>query len=710
MTQVPLPAWRDLCRASFAATPSTKVLSRGWVRDGDTSRWFSRSAWSLIVLAHWRQKVAGRRDVTVWVPDFFCDESLPLLRTSGARLVFYPVDVHQHPDHSRFPEVDAANRPDLFLLVHYFGQPSPADGAVALCSRHGAWLVEDAAHVLLPIPGVGEAGDCTLYSPHKHLAIPDGAVLVVHQDGPSGLGARGDLLTVLDQVSAEILRTKRSQDMRMTRWVGKRVLQRVGFRSRRRPPGFSLDPHPIPAVTEAPAMSDLAARLLERELNRLASTAAQRSRLAAAWDKALPIVLPPGNATVLPGPQTPYLACVATDEPSTAAELYAQLQSVGVPVATWPDLPPEVVGSESSHGAAIRLRHTRVYLPVHQTMKMQQISSATRALLARAPGRWRMRQIESRAEWEGLWADCKAKTLPQAWEYGSAKAEAEGWRALRYLVCADEDAPIALFQVLVKGLPGVGGVARINRGPLMLRDEPAEGHALALRSIAALLKEARRNRWWMSQIAPLLPPGPDIEEALRHLGLRKLADYPADSAKLSLEDSEDQLLMRLDRKWRNCLRKGQKLGVSAHLDEGATGHFAWLIDFYKTQQRAKAFVGTSEAMLQALTANQSDSYRFNLFLGTDGAELSHQSLLGVLVTVQFGDVTEYLIGAVNDKGRAQQANSVLLWEALLHAKRKGSRWFDVGGLAANTPPGIADFKRGLNGEPYELVGEWRRWF
>jgi lipid II:glycine glycyltransferase (peptidoglycan interpeptide bridge formation enzyme) len=52
----------------------------------------------------------------------------------------------------------------------------------------------------------------------------------------------------------------------------------------------------------------------------------------------------------------------------------------------------------------------------------------------------------------------------------------------------------------------------------------------------------------------------------------------------------------------------------------------------------------------------------------------------------------------------------LLWEAILHAKKDGCEWFDIGGLNETTPKGIAHFKQGLNSELYSLVGEWRYFF
>ena len=55
-----------------------------------------------------------------------------------------------------------------------------------------------------------------------------------------------------------------------------------------------------------------------------------------------------------------------------------------------------------------------------------------------------------------------------------------------------------------------------------------------------------------------------------------------------------------------------------------------------------------------------------------------------------------------------QANSVLLWQAILHAKHTARNWLDIGGLSKATPEGIAKFKQGLNAIPYQLVGEWQK--
>ena len=66
-----------------------------------------------------------------------------------------------------------------------------------------------------------------------------------------------------------------------------------------------------------------------------------------------------------------------------------------------------------------------------------------------------------------------------------------------------------------------------------------------------------------------------------------------------------------------------------------------------------------------------------------------------------------MIGISNNEGRELQVNYVLLWQAILDAKKNGCMWFDIGGLDATTPIGIAHFKKGVQSDPYYLIGEWR---
>tara|TARA_B110000008_G_C16941592_1_gene552695 strand:- start:266 stop:541 length:276 start_codon:yes stop_codon:yes gene_type:complete len=82
--------------------------------------------------------------------------------------------------------------------------------------------------------------------------------------------------------------------------------------------------------------------------------------------------------------------------------------------------------------------------------------------------------------------------------------------------------------------------------------------------------------------------------------------------------------------------------------------------------------------------------------------------VGVLASIRSGDTSTYFIGTTNDVGREMQANAVLLWEAMIDAKKSGREWYDIGGLNGSTPQGIASFKKGLNAVPSKLVGQFYR--
>ena len=324
---------------------------------------------------------------------------------------------------------------------------------------------------------------------------------------------------------------------------------------------------------------------------------------------------------------------------------------------------------------------------------------------------WHVTPIKDYSEWNSYFNKCRQKSLPQSWEYGLAKKDAEHWLPQRYVVLNEHNIPIAIFQVLVKKIPFLGGIARINKGPLMIDDNLVENYSKSsVYSIEALSIALKKQKIWLLQIAPFLPPDNDIENSLKKIGFNKRPNTPADSALVSLSGSDDDLMMRFNGKWRNLLRKGQKLGVTVKSDSKGTQFFDLLVNHYNKLQKEKGFKGTSDKMLYALKSNQSEHFKFNLLVAFGSENNDTESVLGILVSIQYHDFSEYLIGITTEKGRKMQANSVLLWNALLETKKKGGLWFDVGGLNETTPKGIATFKRGMNPEFYALTGEWRKWF
>ena len=63
--------------------------------------------------------------------------------------------------------------------------------------------------------------------------------------------------------------------------------------------------------------------------------------------------------------------------------------------------------------------------------------------------------------------------------------------------------------------------------------------------------------------------------------------------------------------------------------------------------------------------------------------------LGSILIAGYGNKAEYIAGAVNDRGKKSNTSQFLLWNAVCEMKRRGFKWFDVGGAHPEiTPKGI----------------------
>ncbi len=325
ITTAPLPSLTSLlCRAT------SRQAAAPWLRDGQRAVVTPRSSWSLA----WLAALRGPQP-RIALPAWFCNASLAPLRAMGARFTFVTVDDQGQPDW------DSVQQADLIVAVHTFGQINDLGAARAACQRTGAWLVEDCAHVLGPVPGMG-SGDYALYSPHKLLALPEGAVLV---------STGGNLPEIPDlPVSSPWSWLRRRLIQKALPDLARRHLPQGG-------PACFLDVPPdaplaSPEMPSAFTLKMMAAADLDREAaRRRANARSLRDALAPikGWQ---PFFSDDGPA--------PYRFVLRCQDEATAIDRYAALRAAKLPVETWPDLPPEVNDSQ-----AVALRRSLILLPVH---------------------------------------------------------------------------------------------------------------------------------------------------------------------------------------------------------------------------------------------------------------------------------------------------------------------------------------------------------
>jgi hypothetical protein len=77
------------------------TLAVPWIKNDQHPFWLSRSAWSfkLIILTYaTNNKIINFNKINIWIPEYFCNSSLELIRELGANLFFYKITDTGEPD------------------------------------------------------------------------------------------------------------------------------------------------------------------------------------------------------------------------------------------------------------------------------------------------------------------------------------------------------------------------------------------------------------------------------------------------------------------------------------------------------------------------------------------------------------------------------------------------------------------------------------
>ncbi len=375
ITHAPLPTFAQLFKAAISTPKSDKTLSTRWCKQYDKAYWLSKSAWSFAAIASLRQVIQKKpyTAINIFCPDFFCNMSLSILRSLGVNIVFYPIKSDLFPDEEACINIAQKIRPDLFIHVHYFGIPLKTNWSFDFCKRNNAWLIEDAVHVLYPIKGIGEKGDFVLYSPHKLLPIPDGAVMIIRDGGPNRIVSDCSAINFFEDLVDSLNNSTGLYKNNNLFWLLKRIFQKLGLRLKNKS-AFEENLKTSQDIINHPKMSMMSKRFLSILIDSLDIIALYRKKIEKLWYFFLSSYCNMGQLNnINQDGYIPYVACVSFKDEIIAEANYVKWQKLGIPVMTWPDLPPEVIIDKEMHLDAIKLRKTRIYLPVHQSISEHQI-------------------------------------------------------------------------------------------------------------------------------------------------------------------------------------------------------------------------------------------------------------------------------------------------------------------------------------------------
>jgi len=310
-------------------------------------------------------KYTNAASITLWVPGYFCNSALISSRRLPVNIKFYRNCASLSPDWDALENaVKGESNPQILILVHYFGFPNATTEAKRFCESHGIILFEDSAHVLCPNPHVGKA-DIQLFSPHKMLALPDGAILVASQD-------------VINLTRGTQCGSRKRDNLN---WITKRMIQK-GLKKIHFPWHLvrSLDREIAPAgVGGGLQYNSYSLRLLtrlERKLEQVITQRRQNYARILSWLTRVssPRIFVPSLVEGV----CPYALPLKVE--SGCASVVERLRSRGIPASTWPDLPPEVITSPRIHADAISTFNKLMLIPIHQSLSVREVDQIGGAL------------------------------------------------------------------------------------------------------------------------------------------------------------------------------------------------------------------------------------------------------------------------------------------------------------------------------------------
>ena len=175
MNSIPTPKLKDLCFAYFGQA-SLRRWKEDCLKDYSQVAWVRGGAHALALAIKSLQSQKNAKTV-MYLPAYFCGDSLRFLRSMNIKFVFYELNSDFTPNFEFIRPPEKIDTVSVFLFVHFFGKYLNTHEANNFCQQHGMALIEDCAHLTKP-QSDRHVGDFLVFSPHKHFGTKFGGILL----------------------------------------------------------------------------------------------------------------------------------------------------------------------------------------------------------------------------------------------------------------------------------------------------------------------------------------------------------------------------------------------------------------------------------------------------------------------------------------------------------------------------------------------------
>ena len=661
----------------------------------------SRSSWSLLTICLLRRQKSQNEKVNLFLPEYFCNDPIPILDRSIINIFYYKVDEHFKPITNSLNKIADDSKPDIFLCVHYFGQPIYSNDLKNFCIKHKSWYVEDATHCLKKDSIIGNQGDFVLFSLYKHLPLPDGAILIVREKGPSKLNLQSYKKTNINYFLKKELRglnfnkglIKKNSNVRSLIWILKKtarlLFQNTEFSNNYYKKIYeeSLNLN-YSTQSYSYNISVFSKFLFDRfDLNDISKLKLRNQFILKSILKNYINIHPNFDLVLSYHFHTPYIIPIVLKKNQTPLELIKK----GIPLIKWPLYPESIFELNKK----IKNNFDKYYfLIIHNSIKLKDFQKLIDLGFKSEKIEFITNKINP-DDWNQIALKASNYNILQSWNYGLSKSIIEKKKIEHYKILINQK-PVGFFQVLSKTYFRILEIKRINRGPVFIK-------SLSLQNKTDVLTRIMK----MGNIfkGKILSFSPEISffsiESIFFNSFRlfKLPYQNWKSSVIHLENDLDIILLGLKPKWRNALKYSNDKNIKVKIS--STGEtITSTLRKYNEFTKKKNFKGINPDLITKISFNQN---RYEQLYTIEAS--SNDEIIGFIIVSIQSKNSIYLVGWSNDLGRKYNINYRLLWEAIIHLKEKECSTFDLGGLIGDSNP-IDKFKLGLNGSYYENIGEF----
>lgn len=297
----------------------------------------------------------------------------------------------------------------------------------------------------------------------------------------------------------------------------------------------------------------------------------------------------------------------------------------------------------------------------------------------------------------------------QSWEWGEFQRTL-GRKVERYAVADHYGVePAALFTVVYHNLPFGNLYGYVPRGPVISLDL-AEGEAAA-----EILNQI--STWTQRHLGHLVfmrlePPLPTIAIDGNRGNFRIPPYYiqPRHNLVIPLEGSAEKIAALFHPSTRSNIKRAERRGVKAEMtpqpgESELTEFFEMARDTIGRNGGKNAYpnVRYFQTLLKTVPALRDNSDDPGLSLAVFRG-LQHDQPAATHFVLFFGDTATYLFGASHNATLSSKAVTYLHWTAMQEAKKRGFKYYDLGGIDEVLWPTLTRFKRQFRGQELKYAG------